>query len=112
MASDGRYIYGLSTEIKQGEENAPPTIEKVYVEVYEIEETTCNVKFVRKVLLKRDEETPFVYRIKNYTGDGGYLNHLQSACNGRIFVLNSPHRTYFFNTETGVRLTRTSKRSS
>ena len=36
LASDGRYIYALSTQIKREEENGPPTIEKVYVEVYEI----------------------------------------------------------------------------
>lgn len=110
LASDGRFIYAMTTQIKREEENGLPTIEKVHVEVYEIEATTNMVKFVKQVQLKRDTEVAWVYRTKNYTTDSGYLNHLQCACNGRIFVVNHPNRTYFFNVETGVRIAKSAKR--
>ena len=81
------------------------------VEVFEIGEENL-VKRVddKNFALKKDSETEWTYKAKKYNSDGGYFDHAQTACNGRVFVLNLPHRTYFFKVENGERIKMTDKR--
>ena len=91
------------------EEDSASTYEKLTVEVFEISDDNV-VKRVKDFVLKKDDDAEWTYKAKKYNSDGGYFDHAQSACNGRVFVLNLPHRTYFFKVEGGARFTMTDKR--
>ena len=41
------------------------------------------------------------------SGECGFFNHLQTACNGQIFIVNSPYNTHFFKLSSGVRICKT-----
>lgn len=115
LASDGKHIYALSMQVKKEEEDGPYTYEKLTVEVFEIakedgDEGKNLVKRVKEFNLKKDDDNDWTYKAKKYNSDGGYFDHAQTACNGRVFILNLPHRTYFFKVENGVRFTMTDKR--
>ena len=95
-------------QLKQEEEDGPVVYEKLTVEVFEIAEGN-EVKRVRDFALKKDD-ADWTYKAKKYNSDGGYFDHAQCACNGRVFVLNLPHRTYFFKAEGGERFAMSDKR--
>ena len=109
MATDGKQIYALSMQVKKEEEDKPYIYEKMTVEVFEIDDENL-VKRVNEFVLKKDDDNDWTYKAKKYNSDGGYFDHAQTACNGRVFMLNLPHRTYFFKVENGVRFTMTDKR--
>ena len=109
LASDGKHIYALSMQVKKEEEDSPFSYDKLTVEVFEIGDDNV-VKREKEFVLKKDDDTEWTYKAKKYNSDGGYFDHAQSACNGRVFMLNLPHRTYFFKVENGVRFTMTDKR--
>ena len=114
LASDGKNIYALSYKIKKEEDDKPLVYEKLMVEVFEIGDENV-VKRTNEFALKKDSETDWTYKPtkhNSYNSDGGYFDHAQTACNGRVFVLNLPHRTYFFKVENGERFQLTDKRPS
>ena len=104
-------------QVKKEEEDQPYSYEKLIVEVFEIssgegddEKDKNLVKRVKEFTLKKDSDNDWTYKAKKYNSDGGYFDHAQTACNGRVFVLNLPHRTYFFKVENGERFKMTDKR--
>ena len=111
LASDGKHIYALSMQAKQEDEKGPLVYEKITLEVFEISDEK-EVKRVNEVTLKKDSdgETDWNYKGIKFTSDCGYLDHAQSACNGKVFVLNLPHRTYFFKVDGGTRFVVSDKR--
>ena len=113
LASDGKHIYALSMQLKRegDEEDEPLKCEQMQVEAFEIGDGNV-VKRVKEFVLKKDDDTDWVYKAKKYNSDGGYFNHAQCVCNGRVFILNLPHRTYFFRVEDGVRFTMSDKRDT
>ena len=111
LASDGQHIYALSMQVKQEGKDDPLEYFKLSVEVFEIDSETNIVKHVKEFNLKKDDDSDWTWKPKKYNSDLGYFNHSQTACNGRVFVLNLPHRTYFFKVEGGQRFKLTEKRS-
>ena len=111
LASDGQHIYALSMQMKKEEKENPIEYFKLSVEVFEIDSVTNIVKFVKEFSLKKDDDSDWTWKPTKYNSDLGYFNHSQTACNGRVFVLNLPHRTYFFKVEGGQRFKLTDKRS-
>ena len=111
LASDGKHIYALSMHVKQESKDSAPEYPKLTVEVFEIGSEENVVKRAKEFCLKKDSETEWSYKPKKYNSDLGYFNHAQIACNGRVFVLNLPHRTYFFKVENGERFKTTDKRA-
>ena len=97
-------------QVRREEEKDPLNYEKLTVEVFEIADKN-EVKRVKTFVLKKDDEAECTYKGTKYTTDGGYFNHAQTACNGRVFVLNLPHRTHFFKVESGVRFKSSDKRA-
>ena len=96
-------------QVKTEEDDGPTIYEKLTVEVFEITKEN-EVKREKEFVLKKDDDADWRYKAKKYNSDSGYFNHAQTACNGRVFILNLPHRTYFFKVEGGVRFSMTDKR--
>lgn len=44
----------------------------------------------------KNKDIEWTWKPKKYNSDEGYFNHAQIACNTKVFVLNLPHRTYYF----------------
>jgi len=110
LASDGDKIYALSMNAKREKKDGPLCYPKLSIEVFEIGEDN-EVKRVKEVTLKKNDDSEWSYKAKKYDSDLGYFNHAQTACNGRVFVLNLPHRTYFFKVDGGVRFKQSEVRS-
>ena len=111
LASDGKHIYAMSMQVKQEGAEEPLEYFKLTVEVFMIDSETNVVKREKEFTLKKDSETDWSWKPKKYNSDLGYFNHAQTACNERVFVLNLPHRTYFFKVDGGERFKMTKKRA-
>ena len=59
------------------------------MESYMIDDDSKEVKQVSETLLYKSEDDPQPFKVLKKTTDGGYLSHVQIACNGRILLLNS-----------------------
>lgn len=111
LASDGTHIYALSAQVKQDEDDMPVLNEKFSVEVFEIAEGNV-VKRTKTFVLKTDDSTDWDVKHAKYPTDGGFLNHVQIACNGRVFILNMPQSTLFFKVEDGIKFADSKKRET
>ena len=80
------------------------------LEAFEITEANV-VKRTKDVTLKKDKDTEWTWKPKKYNSDEGLYNHAQLVCNGKVFILNLPHRAYFFKMDDGVRFRVTKKRA-
>jgi len=105
LASDGTYLYAVTTQATGDEEDSRPSL---VVEVYD--PSTPDLSFVRDFTLTKSEDTIFLQN-KNSNKEGGYLSHVQIACNGNVFVLNTPLVTHWFDATTGLRLSKSVKRN-
>ena len=99
-------------QVRKEEDDKPPLYERLNVEVFEIGEKN-EVKRVKDFALKKQHGEEWSWKPKKYNADGGYFNHAQCACNGRVLILALPHRAHFFDVEReGVRFRSTAKRGA
>ena len=76
LCTDGKYIYALSIQVKREEDDGPLSYEKHTVEVFEIEDVTNLVKFVKSFVLKKDADTDLKIKGGRLTSDLGFFNHM------------------------------------
>ena len=99
LASDGEFIYALAAYRTDTESS---TMKRIVCEVYDLDEKTLT-RVAEIVLLKQNGD-PYRGSTRNFQNEGGFLNHVNLACNGTVIVLNTQCKLHVFNMESGIRI--------
>ena len=100
LCSDGEFIYALAA---YRTDTHSSTMKRIVCEVYNLVEKVLS-KVSEFELKKPNGEDPYRGSKRYYRDYGGFLSHINIACNGTVLLVSTPEKIHVFSTSDGKRI--------